>query len=256
MRQRRKIQIGERFGRLKVISEGPQIKQYGVTRRTMICDCECGNNGIIIANKDLMCGRKKSCGHCDTNKRLPRLLNGYRVIYKPFWASSMKGKNYKGYVYEHRFVVESHLGRILSENECVHHKDFDPLNNTIGNLLVLTRTMHSALHMMLKLGELKHEEYKTMDEEEIKDRITAYIHKQKVCIDCGRKLACYSKGMRCVKCAHQKQKKPITASKEELKRQVSESSMSAVAKHYNVSFRTLKKRISAYGVSSKIGECP
>ena len=38
------------------------------------------------------------------------------------------------YVLEHRLVLARHLGRVLSEDETVHHKDTDRTNNTLDNL--------------------------------------------------------------------------------------------------------------------------
>lgn len=49
--------------------------------------------------------------------------SGYKFI-------SVKGKK----VYEHRHVMEVHLGRKLMTNEIVHHIDGDRLNNNINNL--------------------------------------------------------------------------------------------------------------------------
>jgi hypothetical protein len=51
-----------------------------------------------------------------------------------------------GYVLYHRIVMENHLGRLLSSNEVVHHKDGNKKNNVIDNLEVLSMSEHSKLH--------------------------------------------------------------------------------------------------------------
>lgn len=45
-----------------------------------------------------------------------------------------------------RYLMAKELGRELSPNEQVHHKDGNPLNNNIDNLEVLTAEEHAALH--------------------------------------------------------------------------------------------------------------
>lgn len=52
----------------------------------------------------------------------------------------------RGYVYEHRLVMEKHLGRYLSPEEVVHHIDEDKTNNTLNNLMLMTNSEHVKLH--------------------------------------------------------------------------------------------------------------
>lgn len=48
--------------------------------------------------------------------------------------------------HEHRVVMEAHLGRKLTRNEIVHHKDGNKKNNAIDNLEVMTQSEHIRLH--------------------------------------------------------------------------------------------------------------
>lgn len=51
-----------------------------------------------------------------------------------------------GYVLLHRAVMEISIGRILTDEEVVHHIDHNPFNNAIDNLQLITRVEHSRLH--------------------------------------------------------------------------------------------------------------
>jgi hypothetical protein len=58
----------------------------------------------------------------------------------------------KGYVREHRLIVEKALGRYLKPTEVVHHIDDDPSNNDIDNLLVFeTQAQHVSVTMKEKV---------------------------------------------------------------------------------------------------------
>ena len=54
--------------------------------------------------------------------------------------------NVHGYVYEHRIVMENHLGRLLRRNEVVHHKNGNGKYNRMENLQLLTASQHRSLH--------------------------------------------------------------------------------------------------------------
>jgi hypothetical protein len=63
-------------------------------------------------------------------------LNGYRVL--------SIGKNKR--IYEHRYVMEKHLGRKLLKGEQVHHINKNKLDNRIKNLRLLSISDHAKLH--------------------------------------------------------------------------------------------------------------
>jgi len=85
------------------------------------------------------------------NERV-RMLNGYRVIYKPEYSNVMKNDNWDGFIYEHVVVAEKFLSRSLRSNEVVHHLDGNRSNNRKENLLVLERSQHGKLHAWLDKG--------------------------------------------------------------------------------------------------------
>ncbi|MES2382465.1 MAG: HNH endonuclease [Bacteroidota bacterium] len=53
---------------------------------------------------------------------------------------------------EHRNIMQNHLGRKLSFNEIVRHKDNDKSNNDLSNLEVITRANHIRHH--IKNGDM------------------------------------------------------------------------------------------------------
>lgn len=70
--------------------------------------------------------------------------NGYIVIRKPNHPKA----NRKGYIYEHRFVAENKIGRILKDDEVAHHLDGDKKNNNQDNIVVMKVSDHARLPRM------------------------------------------------------------------------------------------------------------
>lgn len=68
--------------------------------------------------------------------------NGYRQIRMP----SHPHADSIGYVKEHRLVMEDYLGRYLESTEVVHHIDEDKLNNSIDNLELCLKEIHTSYH--------------------------------------------------------------------------------------------------------------
>lgn len=57
-------------------------------------------------------------------------------------AMKVRGKR----IDEHRLIMQNVLGRKLARNEVVHHIDGNKSNNSLENLVVMTRSEHSAMH--------------------------------------------------------------------------------------------------------------
>lgn len=66
----------------------------------------------------------------------------YRLIYIPEHPNA----SLKGYLREHRLVMEKKIGRYLRDDEVVHHIDENTLNNDITNLTIFTVKEHCRLH--------------------------------------------------------------------------------------------------------------
>lgn len=74
--------------------------------------------------------------------------NGYVLIMKPGHPHA----DSKGYVREHRLIVEKKLGTILDRNTLVHHSDGIKTNNNPDNLSPITKADHVSLHHTGKDG--------------------------------------------------------------------------------------------------------
>lgn len=78
--------------------------------------------------------------------------SGYVYVKIPFHFRS----NNSGYVFEHIVVMEKQLGRQLTRNEIVHHKDGNPSNNNPDNLeLMKSQSVHAMRHAAERRKEIE-----------------------------------------------------------------------------------------------------
>jgi hypothetical protein len=71
---------------------------------------------------------------------------GYVFIY----CKNHPNADCKGYVREHRLVMEKHIGRLLTSDEVVHHIDNSPSNNKIENLMLFpNNAAHKRYHKLM-----------------------------------------------------------------------------------------------------------
>jgi hypothetical protein len=172
-----------------------------------------------------------------------RKLNGYVLRYEPDYPKSFTsgeaGRNgHEGYVYEHIYVMEKELGRVLVSDEEVHHLDFNRSNNTPSNLIVLSSSHHSRLHRYLESIGLQEESA------EHKDRIYTYIPRCVVCLyplQDKQKQTC---SLICRSESSNLNKPDKITLEEELKY----NSMVALSKKYGMSDNGLKKYAKRMGI--------
>lgn len=78
--------------------------------------------------------------------------NGYVMIRVP----SHPNANPRGYVYEHRAVIEKEIGRFLTKDEVVHHINHNKTDNSISNLrLFETTNEHTTFHLKERWNQWK-----------------------------------------------------------------------------------------------------
>jgi hypothetical protein len=73
---------------------------------------------------------------------------GYWMQLKPSWYT---GRKKSKHVFVHHVVICEHLQLTsIPKGWCVHHCDFNPENNSINNLVLLTLGDHQRLHRYLE----------------------------------------------------------------------------------------------------------
>ena len=76
-------------------------------------------------------------------------------IENPYKHTSTIEEGKRKLLLAHRVIMEEYLGRELTKDELVHHKDGDTLNNSIENLEVVSRSEHMNMHIPENVRKLR-----------------------------------------------------------------------------------------------------
>ncbi len=103
--------------------------------------------GRKVWNKGKKVPQQSGKNHWRWGGGIRRQRNGYTLIYKPNHPFT----DCKGYVPEHRLIIEQIIGRYLNrKKEVVHHINGIKDDNHIENLLLLTDKQHRRTEKITK----------------------------------------------------------------------------------------------------------
>lgn len=114
------------------------------------CQCGCFSEMAIRSTHNIL--QRYIHGHANTfqkgvqnpkwNGGKTITSNGYIMLWKP----DHPDRDSRGYIKEHRLIMEKHLGRRLKHSELVHHINGIKTDNRIENLEIMTMALHMQHH--------------------------------------------------------------------------------------------------------------
>ena len=135
--------------------KGLVVRMYGKIKTCLNCKKE-----FMAFNNKLLHGGGKFCNPKCSNSYHPDIFNinsrwkggrrGNGKGYTRIMVDNHPNSDERGYVWEHRIVVEKSIKRFLTKDEVIHHKDCNPTNNHIDNLCVMLKGDHMAMHRKMK----------------------------------------------------------------------------------------------------------
>ncbi len=174
-----------------------------------------------------------------------RMLNGYVAVYLPDHPAAYTNDNWRGWIYEHRYIAEKSLGRYLTDEEVVHHLDCDKTNNNPENLIVLAnRASHIRLHSWIDAGSNIIDSY-------VPKLATYYGRAKPLCKVCNASVSEHFGEFCSNACRAISARKADRPSKDELLQLIQSMGYLQVGKLYKVSDNTIRKWVKSHGLDPK-----
>lgn len=109
------------------------------------CKCICEQCGIEFLPKRPADGGRFCSYQCtgEFNRKNKVDRNGYWYVCLPDHPNCSS----QGYVAEHRLIMEGMVGRYLTDDEIVHHKNENRKDNRIQNLEIMSDSEHKSHHI-------------------------------------------------------------------------------------------------------------
>ena len=125
------------------------------SRVSLVCE-QCGKDVIVYRSPSQLAKHSprfcslKCIGLSQTGERNLSYTGGRFIGSNGYFyalAYDHPNKDCRGYVLEHRLIAEKTIGRLLTTDEVVHHKDRNKQNNSPSNLQVMAnQSEHLKLH--------------------------------------------------------------------------------------------------------------
>lgn len=125
----------------------PCREKHFIKRAIKICPV-CGNKFQIYwhdRNRRKYCSSECFLKYYHHQKIKNKIINDNFYINQNGYVTKI-GSEGKAY---HREIMEKMIGRKIKRNESVHHVNLDKKDNSIENLLLLTKSKHQKLHGQL-----------------------------------------------------------------------------------------------------------
>lgn len=146
------------------------IKKYNIPSRKHLTDE--AKNKISKANKGKVSARKGVVLSNETKLKISNAKKGkFKIITEFGGHKKYRGDGYvaifcpthphaskDGYIMEHILIMEKYIGRLLKDDEVVHHKNKIRNDNRIENLQLMTFKEHARLHMLERHNKKKRSE--------------------------------------------------------------------------------------------------